>query len=341
MLLVLALALPFPLAPASAQMPSTPATDTAYAPGAYRVFTGAGQPASLDDVIHAMAAEQVVFVGETHDDPTAHMLELKLLEGAANAYAAPADSGSRPVALSLEFFERDVQLPLDEYLAGLITESSFLADSRPWDRYATDYRPLVEFAKQRRLPVIAANAPHRYVTLVVRRGRAALSELSPQALAYLPPLPYGQASPAYRNQWIATIAEVMKQEGMKCGVPVPHADAPPGSHQQMGNELDGQVLWDATMAYSVASYLRAHPGALVLHLAGGFHVDRGTGIPEQLKAYMPDVRAMIVALRPVDDVSTFEPAPAGQWGDFVIQTDKARTLESIECRRFRAARGLK
>ncbi|HKJ91514.1 MAG TPA: ChaN family lipoprotein, partial [Longimicrobiales bacterium] len=218
--------------------------------------------------------------------------------------------------------------------------SSFLAASRPWPRYRTDYRPLVEFAKAHGLPVIAANAPRRYVDMVARHGREALDSLSAQALAYLPPLPYGKASPAYRDQWIATISEVMKQEGMKCGVPVAHADAPPGSHAAMGHQLDSQVLWDATMAYSIAQYLTARPDALVLHMVGGFHVERGTGIPEQLKAYAPDARAMIVSLRPVPDVDTFVPAPSGQWGDFVIQTDSTRTLESIECRHFRAERGL-
>jgi len=242
--------------------------------------------------------------------------------------------------LSLEFFERDVQLPLNEYLADRILESSFRTDSRPWPRYETDYRPLIEFSKAHQLPVIAANAPRRYVTLVTRRGRDALNLLSQEAIALLPPLPYGKASPTYRDQWIATISEVMEQEGMKCGVPVAHAAAPPGSHQNMGNQLDAQVLWDASMANSIARYLEEEPNALVLHMVGGFHVERGTGTPEQLLAYHPDARYLIVSLRPVADVATFEPAPAGQWGDFVIQTDSSRTLESIECRQFRAAQGL-
>ncbi len=319
----------------SGQAPSSAVRDTAYAPGEYRIFTGAGEPSSLDAIIEAMTGVRVVFVGETHDDPTAHMLELELLKRAAKRYAAAGSGSARPLALSLEFFERDVQLPLNEYLAGLVPETTFRADSRPWERYETDYRPLVELAKEHELPVIAANAPRRYVTLVARHGRQSLNELSEQALAYLPPLPYGQASPAYRNQWIATISEVMEEEGMKCGVPVAHAAAPVGSHENMGNQLDSQVLWDATMAYSISRYLAEHPAGLVLHVAGGFHVERGTGIPEQLATYVPGVRTMTVALRPVEDVDAFEAAPAGQWGDFVIQTDKARTLESIECRHFR------
>jgi uncharacterized iron-regulated protein len=177
--------------------------------------------------------------------------------------------------------------------------------------------------------------------MVTRRGRESLNALSPQALAYLPPLPYGKASPAYRNRWIATIAEVMEQEGKKCGVAVADAAAPMGSHQNMGNQLDGQVLWDATMAHSVSRFLAARPGVLVLHMVGGFHVERGNGIADQLKSYTPNVSTMVVSLRPVDNVDRFEPAPNGQWGDFVIQTDKSHTLESIECRKFLSERAVK
>lgn len=326
--------------PANAQPPVAPPVDTAYTPGQYQVFTGAGAPATLDDIVRAMERHQVVFVGETHDDPTGHMLEHALFAGAAEAYGSVSAGGSaRPVALSLEFFERDTQLPLDEYLAGVITESSFRADSRPWPRYQTDYRPLIEYAKERGLAVIAANAPRRYVSMVSRQGRAALDRLGPEARALLAPLPYGTASAAYRDQWIATISKVMQQEGMRCGVPVEHAAAPSGSHQNMGNQLDSQVLWDATMAHSIARYLTGEPSALVLHMVGGFHVERGTGIPEQLQHYLAGVRSMVVALRPVDDVNRFEPAPAGEWGDFVIQTEKARTLEAIECRHFLSERG--
>lgn len=325
-------------APALAQNPTTAAPpDTAYTPGRYRVFTGQGAAASLEDVVRAMASQQVVFVGETHDDPTAHLLELELLQGAAAQYQQGASP--RTVALSLEFFERDVQLPLDEYLAGRISESSFRSDTRPWPRYQTDYRPLIELSKQQRIPVIAANAPRRYIGMVTRQGRASLDSLGEAARAFLPPLPYGKASTLYRDRWIATISEVMEQEGMKCGVPVEHAAAPPGSHQNMSNQLDSQVLWDATMAHAIARFLASRPDALVLHMVGAFHVERGTGTPEQLQAYAPGTRTMTVALRAVADPDTFEPSADGaRWGDFVIQTDRARTLEAIECRRFHAER---
>lgn len=336
--------------PAPAQEAFHAAVDSAYVAGAYSVFTRAGEPATLDDVVAEMGRHEVVFIGETHDDPTGHMLEAELLRRAYEAYGTPASGdtpgdAARPVALSLEFFEHDVQLVLDEYLAGLITEKAFRSDSRPWERYQTDYRPLIEFAKEKGLVVVAANAPRRYATRVTLHGRESLESLGPEALATLAPLPYGQASEAYKQQWIQQISEVMEQEGKKCGVPIDQLPAgveggpappPPGAHAMMGNQLQSQVLWDATMAWWANDELLRHPDALVLHMVGSFHVERGTGIPEQLERYRPGASRMIVVLRPVEDVETFEPAPQGEWGEFVIQTDKSHTLEEIECSRLLA-----
>jgi len=347
--LVLTIALASAL-PAYAQDSSPGVGDSAYVAGEYRVFTGAGEPASLDDIVAEMGRHEVVFIGEAHDDPTGHMLEAELLARAYEAYGTPgaaeADGGAaRPVALSLEFFQHDAQLILDEYLDGLITEKAFRKDSRPWPRYETDYRPLIEFSKENGLSVIAANAPRRYATRVTMNGRESLSDLSPEALASLAPLPYGQPSEAYRNQWIQVIMEVMEEEGMKCGLPIPEpaegeeaveSPAPAGSHDNMGNQLDSQVLWDATMAWWISEYLARQPDALVLHMVGGFHVERGTGTPEHLEAYRRGTSRMIVVLQPVEDIDAFEPAPEGEWGDFVIQTDESRTLEEIECRKYLA-----
>ena len=344
-LALLGLAVAFPVPGLAAQA----VPDTLYVPGEYRVFTGAGEPSSLDEVVQAMADHEVVFIGETHDDPTGHAVELELFRRAHEAYGKEGGTvPARPVALSLEFFQRDVQPILDEYLDGLITESAFRADSRPWPRYETDYRPLVEYAKSKSLPVIAANAPRRYVNLVTRSGRAALDQLTAEARATLAPLPYGMGSREYLDQWVGTMARVIEQERMKCGVPIadPPAHTSAGestdaagpthhgsdSHGGAGSAFDGQVLWDATMAYWVSDHLVRHPGALVLHMVGSFHVARGTGTPEHLTRYRPGVSSLIVMMRPVEDVDAFEAAPAGEWGDFVVQTDGSRTLEALECR---------
>lgn len=63
------------------------------------------------------------------------------------------------LALSMEMFEADNQSKLNNFLADTLSEENFLAASRPWPNYGTDYAPLVNFAKEKKMPVIAANVP--------------------------------------------------------------------------------------------------------------------------------------------------------------------------------------
>jgi len=172
---------------AGAQAPAPP----------YRAFDPKGNAVTLQTIVGALERADVLFVGETHDSPVAHVLEAELLRRAEEAYG-PSSPKRRAVALSLEMFERDVQTVLDEYLAGLITERHFLLSSRPWRNYEADYRPLVEYARAHRLPVIAANAPARYVSRVSSQGPDSLKSLPQVAVkSWLPPLPFPAASEGY------------------------------------------------------------------------------------------------------------------------------------------------
>ena len=87
---------------------------------------------------------------------------------------------------------------------------------------------------------------------------------------------------------LRVIAEVMEQEGMKCGRPIPEAeegeeqvqaDAPVGSHDNMGNQLHSQVLWDATMAYNAVQALEERPDAIMVVMVGSGHVAYGLDDP--------------------------------------------------------------
>ena len=81
-------------------------------------------------------------------------------------------------------FESDVQFVLDEYMKGLISEEHFLESARSWKNYESDYRELIEFSKERGMPVIAANAPRRYVNMVHRLGKGALLSLSEEGSSF-------------------------------------------------------------------------------------------------------------------------------------------------------------
>ena len=308
----LALAALLAAAPALAQ--TTDPADTLAA--SFRVYTAAGEPAVLPDLVHAMGEADVVFLGEQHDDAVAHALQLRLLEALSDHLDAGAQHGqAKELALSLEMFERDVQPVLDEYRAGLIRERDFLAAARPWGNYATDYRPLVEYAVAHGLPVLAANAPGRYVNRVSRLGPDALGSLSADAQATLPPLPVAPASAALAAPFTALM------EGMM-GHAAPASAAPAhGSAPTMANLLAAQNLRDAAMGWTIAEHLRAHPEALVVHLNGSFHSEGGLGVPEHLGRYRPGTRALVVTMRADDAFPAFNPEAfrAGA-GDLLIVT---------------------
>lgn len=186
---------------------TTALTDSTLAK-AYQVYRPDGQVSALDDILAAVDTVDVLFIGEQHDDPVAHYLQAELLR---RTYQRLADGASkRPVTLSMEMFERDVQPILDEYLAGFITESHFLRSSRPWQNYKTDYKPMVEFARENGLHVLAANAPRRYVNRVSRLGPASLDSLPDWAQTWLPPLPYPGPSAAYQAKWNRLMSDMMR-----------------------------------------------------------------------------------------------------------------------------------
>ncbi|MEQ1604784.1 MAG: ChaN family lipoprotein [Pyrinomonadaceae bacterium] len=265
---------------------------------AISVFDSKGNPATIEQIIKAIGENEAVFLGEQHDDAVGHAVQMEIFKRAVDQYSA-----DHKIALSLEMFERDVQVVVNEYLTGQITEAQFLASSRPWGNYKTDYRPLVELAKSKKLPVIAANAPRRYVNMVSRNGRTSLDGLTKEAKSWLPPLPYGEPSAAYATKFKALMG--------------------PSPEAQMGIDkiLASQSLWDASMSNSVYRFLKDNKNPLVIHLNGGFHTESRLGTFEHLMRYRPKTKGIVVTMRYEDDFKTFDKAKHADLGDFVILTD--------------------
>lgn len=225
-----------------------------------------------------LSQADAVLVGEQHDDPNTHRLELAIVEGLVRRDV--------PVIISLEMFERDVQALLDRYLAGDITEKEFLAGSRPWPRYATDYRPLIEFARARKLRVIAANVPRRLASDVSRKGLAALDgSAADRAFAAedldCPP------SGSYFDRF----AKAM------------------GGHQAAtANYYYAQCVKDETMGESIANAFAKTTGRVtIVHFNGSFHSDFSEGAADSARRRMPGRRIAVVSVVPVADLDALKP----------------------------------
>jgi uncharacterized iron-regulated protein len=268
----------------------------------HRVFdTARGAFSDFEVMAADLAKADIVFVGEQHDDPNTHRLELAVLEALARR--------GRPAIVSLEMFERDVQEPLEHFLMGHMDEPEFLKQARPWPRYATDYKPLVDFAIARDWAVLAANVPRRIASEVSKGGLDALGTRPAEERALFASdlqCPIG-------DEYFKRFAQAMG------GHPAPGTDAASVESQRTTERYYySQCVKDETMAESVVRARDVWRGWMVVHYTGAFHSDRRLGTVERLARRLPDARIAVVSIVPVPDPATADPAEFADRGDYVV-----------------------
>jgi uncharacterized iron-regulated protein len=269
------------------------ATASGYVPE--RVFdTRAGTFSDFEAMLADLSHADVILVGEQHDDANTHRLESALLEGLLRRRAA--------VVVSLEMFERDVQPTLDAYLGGRNTEEEFLEAARPWPRYATDYRPLIELAKAHAWPVIAANVPRRYATDIARNGLVPLAALPVNERAFIA-TDLQCPRDAYFDRFAATMGE---HPGSTSGA-TPDAATQAAT---IDRYYQSQCVKDETMAESIAAAFarRVDPTGPVVHFTGAFHSDFGAGTAERVRRRLPGRRVAVVTLVPLPTLDGLTPS---------------------------------
>jgi len=276
--LLAALLLPSPQAP---QLPPGHpiVTGSSYVP--QRVFDTRQKTFSdFESMLADLARADAVFVGEQHDDPNTHRLELAIVEGLTRRGVS--------VVVALEMFERDVQSQVEGYAAGRITEEQFLKDSRPWPRYASDYRPLIEFAKAHHLPIVASNVPRRIASDVSKNGMPAIEKLGSDDRAF-----------AAREVLCPTSGDYYQRFGEAMG----------GHEGANANFYFAQCVKDETMGESVATAFQknATGRVTIVHVNGAFHSDFGEGTADAARRRMPGRRIAVVSMLPVDDLDTTKP----------------------------------
>lgn len=259
---------------------------------AVQIFDRQGNPTTWEFMRGQVSGADVIVIGETHGHPLG-------LEAAACLFDDVL-ANQPDAALLLEFFERDQQVAIDDYLAGVTDEAGFKkAAGRTESSYPPGHRRMIESAKARGRPVVAANAPRRYVRRTSAGGYTEVRNLGPrqQALFVVPDL---LVEGKYRDDFF----------GMMSG----HGDEamPPDRVEKM---YRSQQMWDATMADSIVSALRAGNRPVVL-VVGRFHSDFDGGTIQLLRRAEPDVavRTLSVVAR---DGETIDPEDVGR-ADYVV-----------------------
>ncbi|MTI38072.1 ChaN family lipoprotein [Fulvivirga lutimaris] len=225
---------------------------TAQTKPAYQLFDNTGKAADYDKMISDLANSDMVFFGEYHNNPISHWLQLEMSK---SFYDIKGDK----LFFGAEMFENGNQLVLDEYLKGFYTEDKMLPEiTQLWSNYKTDYKPLVEFAKEKGLRFIATNIPRRYASMINKKGIEVLKELSPEALAMI--------GPDLEKHFDPTVKAYAEMADMMGG------HIPPN----MLNIQTAQAAKDATMAHF--SLKNFNKGDFLFHFEGSYHSNYNQGI---------------------------------------------------------------
>lgn len=271
-----------------------------------------GAPASWNDMLQRAAAADFVLLGETHGHPVGLAFASELWSDVLQK--------SPSAALALEFFERDEQSRVDEYLSGVTDEETFRKRTmRTPGSYPDGHRAMLEAARKAGRPVIAANAPRPYVRYARQNAYDKLRSLTAeqQRLFRIPDaLPGGRYREAFFRMMSgmashgapAAPGKGASKKGPPARKPAPAApmksasDAP--GEEQPDPAIEGmfrsQSLWDWTMADSIAAAAQRDNRPVFL-VVGRFHVEHDGGLPQALRALQPGANPLTITV--IDEAS--------------------------------------
>ncbi|MFQ5644419.1 MAG: ChaN family lipoprotein, partial [Thiogranum sp.] len=223
---------------------------------------------TVEQLIPALAEKRVVFVGERHNRYDHHLIQLEVIRGLHRLHPE--------LAIGMEIFQQPFQRYLDDYVSGAISEQEMLRATEYYRRWRMDYRlyaPILRYAREHRLPVIALNLP---LELTRKVGRVGIEGLSAEERARLP-AGIDRSDAAYEEH----VKAVFERH-------------PGNNGQKFEHFLEVQLLWDEAMAERAAGFLQAHPGHHMVVVAGNEHVAYGRTMPKRLTRRIETSTAVIL-----------------------------------------------
>lgn len=208
----------------------------------------------LQEIIEAISHKKIIYLGEYHDRFSHHYTQLQIIKELLER--------NKKIAIGMEMFQRPFQQVLDDYISRKIEEKEFLKKTEYFKRWGFDYnlyKPILDFARENSIPVIALNLSKEIIEKVSRAGLDSLSEEEKKEI----PEELDFSDEAYRDR----LKEIFHQH-----------KRPDARFEYF---YQSQILWDETMAMSIDEFLKRNPAYQIIVLAGGGHIAYGSGIPKR------------------------------------------------------------
>lgn len=255
---------------------------------AYQLYDKNGKKTDYGKLLKSATNTQVVLFGEFHNNAICHWLQLELTRDLAQ---------TKPLVLGAEMIEADNQKQLDQYLSGEINQKKLDSTARLWKNHRTDYKPLVDFAKDRKIPFIATNIPRRYASKVAQGGFEVLAPLTEEEKSWIAPQPilYDENLPGY-----VAMKAMMGDHGSP-------------------NMMKAQAVKDATMGYFIHKNLRED--SVFIHYNGSYHSDNFDGINWYLQKYHPGIKILTISTVEQKEVTKLEKENYNK-ADYILVIDE-------------------
>ncbi len=269
-------------------------------PGQWAVPKQDGTAIQLADTLLAgLARQQVVLLGETHDDPEHHRWQLYTIAG---LYALRPD-----MVLGFEMFPRRVQPVLDDWVAGRLSDAELLARAEWrefWGYDAALYLPIFQFARMYRIPMLALNVERSLVSRVGDKGWEAIPAAEREGVTNP-----AAATREYAVRLYASYLDHRTLEGHGSSQPKEPGEgdlADPAFRRF----VEAMQVWDRAMAQGIAERLRGGKPPLVVAIMGSGHLRDGYGVPQQLRDLGVTRLAVALPWGPSDGCADLRPGVA-------------------------------
>jgi uncharacterized iron-regulated protein len=273
---------------------------------AYVIYNDNGRKVSYSEMLRSIAQADVSLFGELHNDPVSHWLELSILKDLHSM------KGEKLV-VGAEMWESDNQLVLDEFLSDeQMDMNTYTENSVLWKNFATDYRPLLSYAKENNLRFVATNIPRRYARMVSQRGDGVLDSLSSDAKELIAPLPIHIDLKEEFYEYIADVFKETRRTPMK------------GS--SLANLVKAQAVKDATMAWFIVNNLKDN--GHFFHFNGELHSAFRSAIAYYIEHYEPSVSFRTISVIKKSDVMDFSSGESR--ADFNIVVPANMTMTYVD-----------
>ena len=218
-----------------------------------KIENGVKRIYSLDELTDEIVNKKIVYIGEIHNNPVHHEVQLEIIK--------KLHGKNNKIAIGMEMFQDDFQDSIDMFLSGRISEAEFLKNTEYEKRWGFDYefyKPIIDYARENKIPVVALSVNSEIIKRISEKG---LANLNSAELGMLP-----EGIDFTNNDYREYLGEIFK-------------DHPKSDKSDFNKFYNIQIIWDESMASNINRFLSNNKDITLIVLAGNGHIVYSYGIP--------------------------------------------------------------